>query len=181
MLRSEAVQIVELLSISHQEVHSSCDMAILFRHHHDMYLCANLLNLRQLPYQVRDKSGQFDPAADTIKVLTLHAGKGLESSVVAMVGVEHMLAQGEDERDEARLFYVGAARVTLQGMVVLVGLALMLMLMTFPAARQIGCASSGKARCKLPIPTQANDQPLRDPGRSHIKQPGLVALVFALR
>lgn len=112
MLRAEAEQIVELLSIAHQEGHAWGDMAILCRHHHDMYLCANLLNRRQLPYQVRDKSGQFDPAADTIKVLTLHASKGLESSVVAMVGVEHMLAQGEDERDEARLFYVGAARVT---------------------------------------------------------------------
>ncbi len=67
---------------------------------------------RGLPYPVRDKSGQFDPAADTIKVLTMHVSKGLEFPVVAMLGVGHMPAQGEDERDEARLFYVGATRST---------------------------------------------------------------------
>jgi hypothetical protein len=111
-LRAEAAQIVELLSTAHQEGHAWGDMAILCRHHQDMYLCANLLNRRQLPYQVRDKSGQFDPAADTIKVLTLHASKGLEFPVVAMLGVGHMAGQGEDEKDEARLFYVGATRAT---------------------------------------------------------------------
>jgi superfamily I DNA/RNA helicase len=111
-LRAEAAQIVELLSTAHQEGHAWGDMAILCRHHQDMYLCANLLNRRQLPYQVRDKSGQFDPAADTIKVLTLHASKGLEFPVVAMVGVGLIPSQGEDERDEARLFYVGATRAT---------------------------------------------------------------------
>jgi hypothetical protein len=111
-LRAEAVQIVELLSTAHQEGHAWGDMAILCRRHQDMYLCANVLNRRMLPYQVRDKSGQFDPAADTIKVLTLHASKGLEFPVVAMVGVGLMPSQGEDERDEARLFYVGATRAT---------------------------------------------------------------------
>jgi ATP-dependent exoDNAse (exonuclease V) beta subunit len=29
-----------------------------------------------------------------------------------MVGVGHMPARGEDEKDEARLFYVGATRAT---------------------------------------------------------------------
>ena len=111
-LQAETAQIVELLSTAHQEGHAWGDMAILCRRHQDMYLCANLLNRRGLPYQVRDKSSQFVPAADTIKVLTLHASKGLEFPVVAMVGVGHMPAQGEDERDEARLFYVGATRAT---------------------------------------------------------------------
>ncbi len=111
-LRAEAAQIVELLSTAYQEGHAWGDMAILCRHHQDMYLCANVLNRRQLPYQVRDKSGQFNPAADTIKVLTLHASKGLEFPVVAMLGVGHMAEQGEDEKDEARLFYVGATRAT---------------------------------------------------------------------
>ena len=111
-LRAEAAQIVELLSTAHQEGHAWGDMAILCRHHQDMYLCVNLLNRRQLPHQVRDKPGHFDPAADTIKVLTLHASKGLEFPVVAMVGVGHMAAEGEDVREEARLFYVGATRAT---------------------------------------------------------------------
>jgi hypothetical protein len=111
-LRAEATHIVELLSDAHREGHAWGDMAILCRHHQDMYLCANVLNRRGLPYQVRDKAGQFDPAADTIKVLTLHASKGLEFPVVALLGAGHMPADGEDEREEAKLFYVGATRAT---------------------------------------------------------------------
>ena len=44
--------------------------------------------------------------------MTLHVSKGLEFPVVALVGVGRMPAEGEDEREEARLFYVGAARAT---------------------------------------------------------------------
>lgn len=111
-LRAEATQMVELLCVAHKEGHAWGDMAMLCRHHQDMYLCANVLNRRGLPYQVRDKSGQFDPAADTIKVMTLHASKGLEFPVVALVGAGHMPAPGEDEREEAKLVYVGATRAT---------------------------------------------------------------------
>ena len=42
----------------------------------------------------------------------LRASKGLEFAVVALMGVGRMPAAGEDERDEARLFYVGATRAT---------------------------------------------------------------------
>jgi superfamily I DNA/RNA helicase len=77
-----------------------------------MDLCADALRRRGLPHQVRKGAGTFNPAADSIKVMTLHVSKGLEFPVVAMVGVGHMPAQGEDERDEARLFYVGATRAT---------------------------------------------------------------------
>lgn len=38
--------------------------------------------------------------------------QGLEFAVVALMGVGQMPAAGEDERDEARLFYVGATRAT---------------------------------------------------------------------
>lgn len=54
----------------------------------------------------------YDPAHDSIKVMTLHVSKGLEFPVVALVGAGRMLAEGEDEREEARLFYVGATRAT---------------------------------------------------------------------
>ena len=64
------------------------------------------------PRQVRKGAGSFHPNEDTIKVLTMHASKGLEFPVVALVGVGQMPAAGEDEREEARLFYVGATRAT---------------------------------------------------------------------
>jgi superfamily I DNA/RNA helicase len=38
--------------------------------------------------------------------------KGLEFPVVALVGVGHMPAAEQNEKDEARLFYVGATRAT---------------------------------------------------------------------
>ncbi|MDZ4188169.1 MAG: 3'-5' exonuclease [Hydrogenophaga sp.] len=111
-LRAEAQHIVELLCAAHKEGHAWGDMALLCRHNQEMYLCANVLNRRALPYQLRYKAGQFDPAADTIKVMTLHVSKGLEFPVVALVGAGHMPAPGEDEREEAKLFYVGATRAT---------------------------------------------------------------------
>ena len=97
---------------AHREGHAWADMAILCRHHSDMDLCAECLRKRKLPHQVRKRSGEFDPAHDSIKVMTLHASKGLEFPVVALVGIGHMPAEGEDEREEARLFYVGATRAT---------------------------------------------------------------------
>ncbi len=111
-LREEATQVAELLSAAHKEGHAWADMAILCRHWADMDLCADALRRRGLPHQVRKGAGTFNPAADSIKVMTMHVSKGLEFPVVAMVGVGHMPAQGEDERDEARLFYVGATRAT---------------------------------------------------------------------
>jgi superfamily I DNA/RNA helicase len=87
-------------------------MAIICRHYSEMDECAGVLRQRGLPHQVRKGAGSFDPAADTIKVLTMHASKGLEFPVVALVGAGNMPAKGEDEREEAKLFYVGATRAT---------------------------------------------------------------------
>ena len=43
-------------------------------------------------------------------MMTLHASKGLEFPVVALVGAGRMPAEGEGEREGARLFYVGATQ-----------------------------------------------------------------------
>ena len=111
-LRAEATRVAELLGAAHQEGHAWGDMAIICRHYSEMDECAGVLRQRGLPHQVRKGAGSFDPAADTIKVLTMHASKGLEFPVVALVGAGHMPAPGEDEREEAKLFYVGATRAT---------------------------------------------------------------------
>ena len=78
----------------------------------NMWLFAKLLRQHCLPHPMRKKTEQFDPSQDRIKVVTLHVSKGLESPMVALVGAGRMLAKGEDEREEARLFYVGATRAT---------------------------------------------------------------------
>jgi hypothetical protein len=111
-LWEEVKQMVEQLSAAHQEGHAWGDMALICRHHSEMDACSNALRLRGLPHQVRKGSGTFNPAADTIKVLTMHVSKGLEFPVVALVGVGHMPAAEQNEKDEARLFYVGATRAT---------------------------------------------------------------------
>ncbi|WP_170954700.1 DEAD/DEAH box helicase [Polaromonas sp. AER18D-145] len=111
-LRDEANKIAELLSDAHQEGHAWGDMAIICRHYSVMEECANALARKKLPHQVRKSSGDFKPGADTIKVLTMHASKGLEFPVVALPGIGQMPGDGDDEHEEARLFYVGATRAT---------------------------------------------------------------------
>ena len=111
-LREEAMKIADLLAAAHQEGHAWGDMAILCRRHSVMFECANVLRARGLPHQVRERSGDFAPLANSIKVMTMHASKGLEFPVVAMPGVGQMPEEGEEAGDEARLFYVAATRAT---------------------------------------------------------------------
>ncbi|MFN0186555.1 MAG: DEAD/DEAH box helicase [Aquabacterium sp.] len=110
--RDEAVKIAELLSAAHQEGYAWGDMAIICRHHSEMERCAAVLRHRQLPHEVRKGAGTYNPLADTIKLLTMHVSKGLEFPVVALSGTGQMPADGQDEAQEARLFYVAATRAT---------------------------------------------------------------------
>lgn len=109
-LREEAAKIAELLGAAHHEGHAWGDMAIICRHYDEMDRCASLLRMRKIPHEVRRGSGSFNPRDDTIKILTMHASKGLEFPVVALCGVGVMPEDGQDETDEARLFYVAATR-----------------------------------------------------------------------
>ena len=58
------------------------------------------------------RSGDVNPDANAIQVMTMKVSKGLEFPVVALPGVGHMPAGGEDEKEAARVFYVGATRGT---------------------------------------------------------------------
>jgi superfamily I DNA/RNA helicase len=111
-LRDEAVKIAELLSAAHEEGYAWGDMAIICRHYVEMERCAAVLRRRQLPHEVRKGAGTFNPFADTIKLLTMHVSKGLEFPVVALSGAGQMPEEGQDEAEEARLFYVAATRAT---------------------------------------------------------------------
>ena len=111
-LREEAYAIADHLSAAHQEGHAWGDMAILCRDWNTMDLCAAALRQRQLPHHVRKKAGDFKPGSDTIQIMTMHVSKGLEFPVVALPGVGHMPAEGEDEMEAARVFYVAATRAT---------------------------------------------------------------------
>jgi UvrD-like helicase C-terminal domain/Nuclease-related domain/AAA domain len=111
-LRDEARKIADLMAEAHMQGTAWNEMAIICRHHFVMEECAAALRQRGLPHQVRKASGSFSPSADSIKVLTMHVSKGLEFPIVALPGVGYMPEDGEDEAEEARLFYVAATRAT---------------------------------------------------------------------
>lgn len=119
--KEEFAKIAELLATAHEEGHAWNDMAILCRDHASMDACAEILAHRQLPHQVRHRSGDFDPRADSIKVMTMHVSKGLEFPIVAVAGVGQMPQEGQAIADEAKLFYVAATRATQRLVVTVAG------------------------------------------------------------
>jgi superfamily I DNA/RNA helicase len=62
------------------------------------------------------ETDEYDPRADRVTLMTLHASKGLEFSVVFIVGCEETLipyqreGKTRDLEEERRLFYVGITR-----------------------------------------------------------------------
>lgn len=111
-LRDEAFAIADHLASAHKEGFAWGDMAVLCADWKTMDVCANALAQRKLPHRVRKKIGEYQPGADTIQVMTMKVSKGLEFPVVALPGVGHMPAPGEDEKEAARVFYVAATRAT---------------------------------------------------------------------
>jgi Nuclease-related domain/UvrD-like helicase C-terminal domain/AAA domain len=111
-LREEAQSIADRFSQAHKEGFAWGDMAILCPDSKTRDLCANTLAQRKLPVENRISSGDFDPMSNKIKVMTMKVSKGLEFPIVALPGVGHMPAPGEDEKEAARVFYVAATRAT---------------------------------------------------------------------
>ena len=119
-LREEAFAIADQLSTAHKEGHAWGDMAILCADWKTMDTCADALHHRKLPFSVRKRSGDYNPSANAIQIMTMKVSKGLEFPVVALPGVGHMPAAGEDQQEAARVFYVAATRAT-QRLVIGVG------------------------------------------------------------
>lgn len=111
-LREEAYAIADQLSNAHKEGHSWGEMAILCPDWRIMDLYADVLHHRRMSFSVRKYSGDYNPSADTIQIMTMKVSKGLEFPVVALPGVGHMPVNGEDEQEAARVFYVAATRAT---------------------------------------------------------------------
>jgi hypothetical protein len=111
-LRDEAYAIADQFVNAHKEGHAWGDMAVLCADWNTRDLCAQVLHQRGLPLENRVSPGNFDPSSNKIKVMTMHASKGLEFPVVALPGVGYMPAPGEDEKEAAQVFYVAATRAT---------------------------------------------------------------------
>jgi superfamily I DNA/RNA helicase len=110
--RDEVKKIAELLACAHDEGRAWGDMAVICRDFAAMDKCVKEFKMRKLPYEVRKGAGHFNPEQDAIKVMTMRASKGLEFPVVALTGIGRMPLAGEDELNEAQLFYVAATRAT---------------------------------------------------------------------
>jgi len=106
----------ELLADQHAQGHAWGDMAVLCRHHSEMEACGAALKRKGLPHRVRKRSGDYRPEEDAIKVMTMHASKGLEWPVVAVMGErgadEGRGAEKQDAILEARVVYVAMTRAT---------------------------------------------------------------------
>ena len=114
-LPERAARVAELLDDQHAQGHAWGEMAVLCRHHDEMELCADALKRRRLPYRMRKRAGDFKPEEDSIKLMTMHASKGLEWPVVAVVTSEEARKAKDVEKDgtlEARLVYVASTRAT---------------------------------------------------------------------
>lgn len=119
--RDEPATIAQWLTAAHQEGHAWGDMAVLCRDKHGVESCGRSLASRRVPHQVRKSRSDFDPLADSVKVMTMHASKGLEFPVVALSGVGRMPYANMEVEDEALLFYVAATRATHRLMVPIAG------------------------------------------------------------
>lgn len=112
---ARAGRVADLLADQHAQGHAWGEMAVLCRHKDEMFVCADALRRKGLPYRVRERSGQFKPEEDSIKVMTMHASKGLEWPVVAVVTSDEERKARDVEKDgalEARLVYVASTRAT---------------------------------------------------------------------
>jgi len=108
--------VAELLADQYAQGQPWGDMAVLCRHHSEMEACAAALARKGLPHRARKRSGDYRPEEDAIKVMTMHASKGLEWPVVAVVGErgadETEVAEKQDAALKARIVYVAITRAT---------------------------------------------------------------------
>jgi len=85
---------------------------------HSKYLARKLvvgLSTSAVPTQSLLESSEkkaFDPAADTVKVMTMHSSKGLEFPLVVIPGVGSLPGRQGDVTSDAKLLYVAMTRST---------------------------------------------------------------------
>ncbi|GAA4419781.1 3'-5' exonuclease [Acidovorax lacteus] len=126
-LPEQAAKIAELLQGAHADGFAWGDMAVLCRTEKIRDLCASALYKRGVPVQNRRGPGDYDPLANSVKVMTMKVSKGLEFPMVAIPGVERLGAEATDagegaqalseveaqaRREAARVLYVAATRAT---------------------------------------------------------------------
>ncbi|MFG6459002.1 DEAD/DEAH box helicase [Roseateles sp. BYS96W] len=111
-LHEEVWAIATSLRQAHQQGHAWGEMAVLCADWKTMDLCAAVFAEQRLPSNVRKGTGDYRPDANVIQIMTMRVSKGLEFPVVALPGIGHLPATGDDEKEAARVLYVAATRAT---------------------------------------------------------------------
>jgi hypothetical protein len=112
-LDAEATFIVHQLAALNAQGLPWRDMAVLYRAKYIGERIAQRLRATCIPvhWPPDAKRGHlFDAADDTVKLLTMHASKGLEFPVVAIPAMDRMPYRDQDPQEEAKLLYVAMTR-----------------------------------------------------------------------
>jgi superfamily I DNA and RNA helicase len=112
-LKSEANYIANRLKESHTRGRAWRDMAVVYRAGFMGEEVTRALRTAGIPVEWLNESKRsrnYRPGEDSVKVMTMHAAKGLEFPLVAIPGIGFMPHEREDAKDEARLLYVAMTR-----------------------------------------------------------------------
>ena len=110
----EAVWVAEHAAAALQEGLRPGQLVVLAPTKAQLRPLATQLRRRGLPVQGQHEEGfrQFDWREDAVKLMTLHAAKGLEFPWVAIAGLQALPLRDEAEDDALRLLYVAMTRST---------------------------------------------------------------------
>lgn len=114
-VHSEAEEIGRELQSAHDAGTPWKDMAVLFPAHFVGDEVATVLQKAKIPYERLEKnsaSRKYKAGEDSVKIMTMHASKGLEFPVVAIAGLGFMPYRPDQAADDARLLYVAMTRAT---------------------------------------------------------------------
>ena len=90
------------------------DMAVIYRNGWEGEKLHEALQRAGLPSQIAEGNGASSMFVvdDTVKLVTMHASKGLEFPLVIIPGLGSLPKPGKNESEEARLLYVAMTRAT---------------------------------------------------------------------
>jgi superfamily I DNA/RNA helicase len=114
-LTDEADQIARELQLHHDTGASWKEMAVLYPAHYMGDEIAVAFQRAKIPHERLMKgsaSRKYKPGEDSVKVMTMHASKGLEFPIIGIVGLGSLPYCAEQEAADARLLYVAMTRAT---------------------------------------------------------------------
>lgn len=112
-LNEEADYLAERLVEANKTGTAWNDIAIICRHYSIGNSLIDSLKRRKIPYESQmGKSHPFNPAHNSVKLITMHSSKGLEFPMVCIPGLGAGTKAEDDVQDEARLIYVAMTRAT---------------------------------------------------------------------